>query len=129
MLSSSRPNPTNTVSRPSVRLKSATIGIEAPEPIRGGTSPLSGKSIVFTGSLEQMSRAEAKARAEQLGAKVEAEILAKHGITQGEQQAAPAARAVMPSNLAGARNVSARSGPAWSGPAPISDIFNRRPAG
>lgn len=62
-------------------------------------------------------------------AKVEAEILAKHGITQGEQQAAPAARAVMPSNLAGARNVSARSGPAWSGPAPISDIFNRRPAG
>jgi hypothetical protein len=59
-------------------------------------------------------------------AKVEAEILAKHGITPGEQQAAPAARApVMPSNLAGARNVGARSGPAWSGPSPIDDIFNR----
>ena len=33
MLSSSRPNPISTVSRPSVRLKSATIGIDAPEPI------------------------------------------------------------------------------------------------
>lgn len=63
-------------------------------------------------------------------AKVEAEILAKHGITPGEQPAAPAARAVMPSNLAGARNVGARSGPAWSGPSTIDDIFNRaRPSG
>ena len=32
MLSSSRPKPTITVSRPRVRLKSATIGIDAPEP-------------------------------------------------------------------------------------------------
>jgi hypothetical protein len=60
-------------------------------------------------------------------AKVEAEILAKHGITPGEPQAAPAGRAapVMPSNLAGARNVGARSGPVWSGPSSIDDIFNR----
>jgi DNA ligase (NAD+) len=33
-------------------------------------SPLAGKTVVFTGSLERMTRAEAKARAEAMGAKV-----------------------------------------------------------
>lgn len=63
-------------------------------------------------------------------AKLEAEILAKHGITPGEQQqAAPAARAapVTPSNFTGARNVGSRSGPAWAGATPLADIFNRAP--
>jgi hypothetical protein len=59
-------------------------------------------------------------------AKVEAEILAKHGINpEGQQPAAQQRAAVMPSNLAGARNVGARSGPAWAGPTPINDIFKR----
>ena len=34
------------------------------------TSPIANKSVVFTGTLERMTRNEAKARAEALGAKV-----------------------------------------------------------
>lgn len=37
-------------------------------------------------------------------------------------------RPVMPTNLAAVRSVAPRKGPAWGGPAPISDIFDRRAA-
>ena len=70
-------------------------------------------------------------------AKVETKVLAKYGLTpetaaqsqQGgqQQQEQPAAR-VAPSNLAGATNKGARTGPAWAGPASLSDIFDRRKA-
>lgn len=49
---------------------------DAVQPEDGG-SPISGKTLVFTGSLEEMTRGEAKARAEALGAKVAGSVSRK----------------------------------------------------
>lgn len=58
---------------------SAGVAVEAME--RDETSsPVSGKTVVFTGTLELMTRSEAKARAERLGAKVAGSVSARTDI-------------------------------------------------
>ena len=55
----------------------AHLDIQDAERPQLSNSPVAGKILVFSGSLEQMSRAEAKARAEALGAKVAGSVSAK----------------------------------------------------
>ena len=58
------------------RLTERLTIVDAEQP-QATDSPVAGKTVVFTGTLEQMSRAEAKARAEALGAKVSGSVSAK----------------------------------------------------
>lgn len=53
------------------------IGIEPFEQPIALPSPISGKTVVFTGSLEQVARSEAKAQAERLGGKVASAVSKK----------------------------------------------------
>ena len=54
----------------------AEVKVESMEPISAG-HPLANRIVVFTGSLERMTREEAKAMAERLGAKVSGSISSK----------------------------------------------------
>jgi DNA ligase (NAD+) len=58
------------------RLLQEITPIDAEAPVVSG-SPVAGKTVVFTGSLEKFTRDEAKARAESLGAKVSGSVSKK----------------------------------------------------
>lgn len=55
----------------------AHLTIQDAEKPKTDGSPIAGQTLVFTGTLERMSRAEAKARAESLGAKVSGSVSTK----------------------------------------------------
>ena len=55
----------------------AALEIEPVEAPKTEGSPIAGKTLVFTGTLEKMTRAEAKARAEAMGAKVAGSVSAR----------------------------------------------------
>jgi DNA ligase (NAD+) len=55
----------------------AEVTVEPMEAAATASSPVAGQTVVFTGSLEQMTREEAKAMAERLGAKVAGSVSKK----------------------------------------------------
>ena len=69
----------NTEERGAILRLAGKLEIIPPE-APSNESPVAGKTVVFTGALERMSRAEAKARAEALGAKVSGSVSKKTDI-------------------------------------------------
>ncbi len=67
----------NPETRAAINRLAAFLTIEEVSAPAASDSPVAGKTVVFTGTLEQMTRAEAKARAEALGAKVSGSVSAK----------------------------------------------------
>ncbi len=63
--------------RASIDRLTAHLQIEEAAPRATADSAIAGKTVVFTGTLERMTRAEAKSRAETLGARVSGSVSAK----------------------------------------------------
>ncbi len=67
----------NPEERASIDALAAQLNIQDVAAPDTSDSPVAGKTVVFTGTLEKMTRAEAKSRAEALGAKVSGSVSAK----------------------------------------------------
>ncbi len=63
--------------RASIDRLAAHLTVEPAERPSASGSPVAGRTVVFTGTLDRMTRAEAKARAEALGAKVAGSVSAR----------------------------------------------------
>lgn len=81
--------------RASIERLIAHLQIEPVAAPQNTGSPVAGKTVVFTGTLTQMTRAEAKSRAEGLGAKVAGSVSKKTDfLVAGEGAGSKAAKAV-----------------------------------
>jgi hypothetical protein len=92
-------------------------GDKVQEFLRNSQDPV-GEIVRWHENTPQVQQAKLR---EQIRAELEAELRAEQATP-----AAPQTTPVMPSNLAGARNVGTRSGPQWAGPRPLNDILPAR---
>ena len=67
----------NPAERAAIDALIAELDVQPVAPRATAGSPIAGQTLVFTGTLEKMSRSEAKARAEAMGAKVAGSVSAK----------------------------------------------------